>query len=277
MNIRNLKDAIKSWAVEKRKREDSELQQIEIELFGIYNMDGGGMMNPMKKDGLIRLEGRRITLLLEKEEMWRLKSQAIWLECGDDNTKFFHTYARGRKETNTVWILVDEHGSTHDTVEGMDSTGVEHFKKLYKEPIQSSLAKVIRIAQVFPRFVEEEDNLALMEEISEGEIKAILQSFQKDKILGLYGWTIKFFLELLETLGDDILKVLKNIRITRRIPASFNSTFIALIPKVENLVSLNDFRPISLCNCICKVVTKVIARRLKGIFFDHITEEQFGF
>ena len=52
-NIRNLKDVIKSWAVEKRKREDSELQQIEIELFGIYNMDGDGMMNQTKKDELI--------------------------------------------------------------------------------------------------------------------------------------------------------------------------------------------------------------------------------
>ena len=88
---------------------------------------------------------------------------------------------------------------------------------------------------------------------------------------------IEFFLELFETLGDDLLKVVEDTRITGRIPASFNSTFIALIPKVENPVSLNDFRPISLCNCICKVVTKVIARRLKGIFSDHITEEQFGF
>ena len=121
--------------MEKRKREDSELQQIEIELFGIYNMDGGGMMNQTKKDELIQLEGRRITLSLEKEETWRLKSRAIWLECGDDNTKFFHAYARGRKESNTVWSLVNEHGSTHDTVEGMYSTGVEHFKKLYKAPI----------------------------------------------------------------------------------------------------------------------------------------------
>ena len=69
-----MKDVIKSWVVEKRKREDSELQQIEIELFGIYNMDGGGMMNQTKKDELIQLEGRRITLSLEKEETWRLKS-----------------------------------------------------------------------------------------------------------------------------------------------------------------------------------------------------------
>ena len=135
-DIRNLKDVIKSWAVEKRKREDSELQQIEIELFGIYNMDGGGMMNQMKKDKLIQLEGRRITLLLEKEETWRLKSRAIWLECGDDNTKFFHAYARGSKEANIVWSLVDEHGTAHDTFEGMATTGT------FQEAIQSSCPSV---------------------------------------------------------------------------------------------------------------------------------------
>ena len=60
-----------------------------------------------------------------------------------------------------------------------------------------------------------------------------------------------------------------------RIPGNFNYTFIALIPKVDNPVSLNDFRTISLCNCIYKVVTKVIARCLKGILSDRITEEQF--
>ena len=68
MNIRNLKDVIKVWAVDKWKRVDKELQHIEIELSRIYNMDGGGMMNQMEKDLLIRLEGRRISLLLDKEE-----------------------------------------------------------------------------------------------------------------------------------------------------------------------------------------------------------------
>ena len=45
MNIRILKDAIKSWAVDKQKRVDRELQQIENELSRIYNVDEGGMLN----------------------------------------------------------------------------------------------------------------------------------------------------------------------------------------------------------------------------------------
>ena len=70
---------------------------------------------------------------------------------------------------------------------------------------------------------------------------------------------------------------MEDTRISGRIPACFNSTFIALIPKVDNPLSLADFRPISLCYCIYKVIAKVVARRLKGILSTHISGEQFGF
>jgi hypothetical protein len=46
---------------------------------------------------------------------------------------------------------------------------------------------------------------------------------------------------------------------------AFNTTFIALIPKVDNPTSFEKFRPISLCNCIYKIISNVIARRLKRV------------
>lgn len=38
----------------------------------------------------------------------------------------------------------------------------------------------------------------------------------------------------------------------------FNSNFTALIPKKEDLGSFEEFRPISLCNFIYKIIAKVI-------------------
>ena len=40
-----------------------------------------------------------------------------------------------------------------------------------------------------------------MEEVSEEELKEIMHSFKKDKILGLDGWTIEFFLDSYDTIG----------------------------------------------------------------------------
>jgi hypothetical protein len=56
-----------------------------------------------------------------------------------------------------------------------------------------------------------------------------------------------------------------------------NSTFISLIPKTDNPSSFDDFRPISLCNCLYKIISKVINKRLKYILSRNISSEQFGF
>ena len=133
------------------------------------------------------------------------------------------------------------------------------------------------MAQMFPHFVDEGGNRDLMREVIEEELKKVMGSFQKDKIPGPDGWPIDFFLDLYDILGKDLLQVIEDSRTSGWIPASFNSTFIALIPKSDNPLTLNDFRPISLCNCVYKIISKVIALRMKSILSKHISDEQFGF
>jgi hypothetical protein len=104
-----------------------------------------------------------------------------------------------------------------------------------------------------------------------------LYIFQKVKILGLYGWTIKFFQGIYEFFGHEILKVVEDTCFSRQISARFNSTFITLIHKYNNPSSLDEYQPISLYNCVYKIVTKIIYRRINIILSNHISSEQFGF
>lgn len=60
-------------------------------------------------------------------------------------------------------------------------------------------------------------------------------------------------------------------------PSAINSTFITLIPKKNNPMSPHEFRPISLCNVIVKVVTKDISNRMKVLLPDIISEGQSAF
>ena len=120
--------------------------------------------------------------------------------------------------------------------------GTSHFKNLYKAPQDISLAETIKVATLFLEYVKQ------------------------DTTEELYEWVTM-----------DELEVVEDTRKTGRIYDAFNSTFIALIPKTDHPSSFKDFRPISLCNYIYKIMAKIISNRLTLILYNHISPEQFYF
>jgi hypothetical protein len=71
--------------------------------------------------------------------------------------------------------------------------------------------------------------------------------------------------------------VVEASRLSGNILATFNTTFIALIPKTDNPTKFESFFPISLCNNIYKIISKIISRRLKEILSKQVSLKQFGF
>jgi hypothetical protein len=60
-------------------------------------------------------------------------------------------------------------------------------------------------------------------------------------------------------------------------PKSWNETVVVFIPKVINQEKIKDLRPISLCNVIYKITSKVLSNRLKGILLEIISMNQSAF
>lgn len=57
----------------------------------------------------------------------------------------------------------------------------------------------------------------------------------------------------------------------------FNHAHIALIPKLKKLTFVGNYRLISLCNIVYKIITKTMANRLKSIFLKIIDDSQSAF
>jgi hypothetical protein len=62
-----------------------------------------------------------------------------------------------------------------------------------------------------------------------------------------------------------------------KMPAEINEAAIVLIPKVDKPELLKEFRPISLCSVIYKIVSKCLVNRLRPLLDDLIGLTQSAF
>ena len=95
------------------------------------------------------LETARNKILKEKEEHWRPCSRAIWLQSGDNNTKFFHNYANFRRISKHIWEILDDSGKVVIGQENIKEEAIKHFKDMYKEWASSTLTKQVRVVALF--------------------------------------------------------------------------------------------------------------------------------
>ena len=82
------------------------------------------------------------------------------------------------------------------------------------------------------------------------------------KSLGPDGLHAGFFQKFWHIVGKSVIEEVQKVFDDRRVLEVLNSTHIALIPKIQGSETLGNYRPISLCNTVYKVVTKIIVARL---------------
>jgi hypothetical protein len=72
---------------------------------------------------------------------------------------------------------------------------------------------------------------------------------------------------------EEVWQLVEESRTSGKVLSTLNATFITLIPKEENVFHPSQFCPISICNVIYKIITKVISIRLKLILPFIISKE----
>jgi 23S rRNA U2552 (ribose-2'-O)-methylase RlmE/FtsJ len=87
----------------------------------------------------------------------------------------------------------------------------------------------------------EEEVKVLENPVTKEEVLEVLKEFMKDKTPGPDGWTVEFCLHFFELVASDLVEAVEEARMIGAMYKGMNTTFIALIPKVNGLATFGDF------------------------------------
>jgi len=178
---------------------------------------------------------------------------------------------------NIISTIKDEDGEFQNTHKDIEAVLVQHFRNITQENNPDRDQSIKEITRHIPKLVSREDNLNLNRPVTEEEVNEVLKDMQNGKAPGPDGFNVDFFKACWNIVKQDILNIVEDSRGSKTILKALNTSFISLIPKQDLAHTVDKYRPIALCNVVYKIISKVVANRLKPLLPSLASEEQSGY
>ncbi|XP_020420593.1 uncharacterized protein LOC18774736 [Prunus persica] len=271
--LRTIKQKIKDWNKEVFGDLVSAKKEAEARIAALDLMEGQGGL-----DNILRKEREdlyfKVSDLVHKEEVkWRQRGKIQWARDGDSNTKFFHRIASGRRKRNFIQKL-EVAGDGVVVSEGeIELEIINFFKNLYSSNAEAGWC----LEGLNWNAISVEEAEWLERPFEEEEVKRAVFDCGIDKSPGPDGFSMLLFQSCWDIVKEDLMKVMVDFFNCGIINAITNETFICLIPKKKESIKVSDFRPISLVTSLYKMVSKVLASRLREVLGSTISSYQSAF
>jgi hypothetical protein len=205
---------------------------------------------------------------LQKKQTAREK----FINEGDENTKFFHLLAKGRKRRVKIPFLCHDGVSVNDS-EGINKIASSYYKDLFGPSVLSS----INISNLNMNQLSDTNRSFLTAPFSINEIKKVIFEMKHNSAPGPDGFPAEFFQNFWDLIQVDILNLFKDFYVGNLNIERLNYGMVTLLPKVDNAVDMKNFRPICLLNVCYKIISKVLNNRLASCITKVISDSQYGF
>ena len=120
-------------------------------------------------------------------------------------------------------------------------------------------------------------NQSLTRDFSAAKVKLALKQMYPLKAPGSDGMPPLFFQHFWSKVSGEVTTIVLDFLNLGISPPKFNETHIMLIPKCNEPKKITEYRPISLCNVVYKIASRVIVNRLKKILPTIISDTQSAF
>ncbi|KAM0849018.1 hypothetical protein ACQ4PT_053996 [Festuca glaucescens] len=204
--------------------------------------------------------------------MWRQRSRIHWLREGDASTRFFHAKASARRRKNFIH-RIEFKDVVHTEQHGKEEALWKFYQDLLGTPRQRQHSLNLAELGISPIDLADQET-----PITPEEVRAAIIDMSSDKAPGPDGFTTLFFKKCWPLICFDIMRAVAAIEC--RISCNLhllNSANMILLPKTPNAAHPSEFRPISLVHFFGKLITKILALRLRPRMHELVSPCQSAF
>ncbi|KAJ9553154.1 hypothetical protein OSB04_017199 [Centaurea solstitialis] len=270
--LRHLKTSIKSWRSSKRKEIDAAMDSCKRKIEAIDLLaDVGNIDDDLIKERA-ELMAKAGDIVANKVKDLKQKAKIKWLSDGDENTGFFHGVVNNRLKSSRIHGL-NINGTWVTNPDLIKTAAFEFFRGKFEEkhPVRSPFT-----SHLFKK-ISEEQKTDLERSFTETEVKDAVWSCGNNKAPGPDGFTFEFIRKYWTIVSKDFFDAVKFYESNPLINPGSNSSLITLVPKVKDPISLADYRPINLIRCVTKVISKILAERIKVVLDSVVSKNQTAF
>ncbi|XP_020266575.1 uncharacterized protein LOC109842073 [Asparagus officinalis] len=203
------------------------------------------------------------------------KSRIQWSVQGDRCTSFYHSAIKAKRHLNRVMVLYNDAGCRLTDGDEITQELISFYKKLMGTTIKT--ASPVRDIITNGPCLDQAQARNLSSPVTKEEIKNAVFSMGDDKAPGPDGFSMAFYKSAWHIIGDEVTKAITEFFNTGKLLGMINATSITLIPKIKCPKFSADFRPIACCNCLYKIISKILANMIKPVMGFLINEAQSAF
>jgi hypothetical protein len=270
--LKLIKVALKEWHLTHTHNLSGKIASLKERQAAI---DGKGEEEDLTEEEVVELRGISIDIhslsRLNTSICWQ-QSRLNWLREGDANSKYFHSILGCQRRRNSL-VSITVNGSVVEGVQPVRQAVFSHFASHFQpHHIQRPAIDGLQF-----RGLSFAEGGGLIKPFSVEEVKAAIWDCDSFKSPGPDGINFGFFKDFWSDLKEDVMHFVNEFHRNGKLSKGINSTFIALIPKVDFPQTLNEFCPISLVGTLYKILAKLLANRLRQVIGSVISDAQSAF
>uniref|UniRef100_A0A8C6T8R1 Reverse transcriptase domain-containing protein n=1 Tax=Neogobius melanostomus TaxID=47308 RepID=A0A8C6T8R1_9GOBI len=206
------------------------------------------------------------------------RARQNYFESGEKAGKLLSNYIKQKKFNSLIPAIQTNENSLVTDPAKINQRFKEYYKDLYSSACTTTDEEIEAFLDLDLPKLDENQKQALDSPITLGEIQKAIQELPLGKSPGPDGFTAEFFKCYSTELSPFLLDLYVEMFNEESLAPSLDQAIVTLILKPgKTPIECKNYRPISLIQTDCKILSKILAVRLDKVISSLIHSDQVGF